>query len=230
MNLAAISDSGVNSRFVRLNAKATSLILASASPRRKDLLSQIGLPFQIVESGVEEVVLSRYSPMVAVSVLASHKAEAAAEAVPDGIVLAADTLIGFREKILGKPEDDDHAAEMLRMLRGQTHEVLTGLAVLNKREGLKILSVVSTKVTMKEYCDKEIERYVESGEPRDKAGSYAIQGEGGRLIESISGCYNNVIGLPICETLEVLKSMGALLAEDGGRCQMPTGDPCPRMR
>jgi septum formation protein len=213
---------------VRPNAKTTSLILASASPRRKHLLSHIGLPFQVVVSGVEEVVLSHYSPKVAVSILASRKALAAAEAIPDGIVLAADTLIGFLGTTLGKPKDDDHAAEMLRMLRGQTHDVLTGLAVLNKREGLKILSVVSTKVTMREYCDNEIERYVESGEPRDKAGSYAIQGKGGRLIESISGCYNNVIGLPLCETFEVLKFMGVVFARDSGRCQMPAGDLCPR--
>jgi MAF protein len=187
-------------------------------------------PFEIVDSGVEEYLSSGYSPAAAASVLASRKAAAVAETISQGIVLAADTVIGFRGEILGKPENDAHAVKMLRMLRGHTHEVITGMAVLNRSEGVKIVSVVFTEVRMRKYHDQEIKEYVETGEPFDKAGSYAIQGGGGRLIESTRGCYNNVIGLPLCETVKLLRSVGVTLAVERGICQLPSGDSCPRVR
>jgi MAF protein len=165
-----------------------------------------------------------------VAILAKRKAMAVAMNVSQGIVLAADTLIDFEGTILGKPMDADNAFEMLQLLSGRIHEVLTGLAVFDRREGVRMLSVVSTKVRMRDYGDREVSRYVESGEPMDKAGSYAIQEEGGRLINSISGCYNNVIGLPLCETIELLRSVGLPLSKDHEVCRLPSGEFCPRMR
>lgn len=228
-NLAAISDSELNSRIVIEGTQRQTLILASASPRRKDLLARLALPFQIVESGIDENISIGDSPSAAVFCLAIRKAESVAKSRTRAIVLAADTVIDFRGTLLGKPTDKAHAKEMLRMLRGRTHAVLTGIAVLGRGATVKLGRVVSTEVRMRSYSESVIEEYVESGEPFGKAGSYAIQDDGARLIESICGCYNNVVGLPLCETVTLLKTAGVPFAGDGRICQLPTGEPCPRV-
>lgn len=212
------------------NAEQPLLILASASPRRKELLERISFPFRIIDSGVEEEISNGHSAVAAVSILARRKAAAVAAMISEGIVLAADTVIDFRGKILGKPENSAHAVEMLRLLRGHPHAVITGMTALNKHKAISIVSAVVTEVKMRAYDDQEIIEYVETGEPLDKAGSYAIQGEGSRLIESTCGCYNNVIGLPLCETIELLKCVGMPLVEERGLCRLPSGEFCPRER
>ncbi len=206
------------------------LILASVSPRRKELLKRISSPFQIIDSGVEERISLGSPPAAVASVLANQKVMTVAENIVEGIVLAADTVIGFRGMVLGKPRSSSDAMAMLQLLRGHTHEVITGLAVMNKRQGFRIVSTVSTVVQMREYDDREVREYVRTGEPFDKAGAYAIQGRGSRLIESIQGCYNNVIGLPLCEVVELLKSVGLPLAEEGRICRLPSDEFCPRLR
>jgi len=228
MNLAAISDSRLNFRSVTQLKERTPLILASSSPRRRELLGNFSYPFQIIDSGVEENISDQYSPAAAAVILATRKAAAVAKRTR-GVVLAADTVIDFRGRVLGKPENAAHAFRMLQLLRGEKHKVLTGLAVVNQCEGRKIVSVVSTQVTMRKYLDREIEEYVESGEPFDKAGSYAIQGRGGRLVESTCGCYNNVIGLPLCETVDLLKLVGVSFPEEHEICELVSGVSCPRV-
>ena len=228
MNLAVISDSRLNFRSVTQLRERSLLILASSSPRRRELLGNISYPFQIIDSGVEENISDLHSPAAAAVILAARKATAVAKR-SRGVVLAADTVIDFRGRVLGKPENSAHAFRMLQLLRGEKHKVLTGLAVVNKCEGRKIVSVVSTEVRMRNYLDREIEEYVESGEPSDKAGSYAIQGNGGRLVESTCGCYNNVIGLPLCEAVDLLKLMGFSFPEEHGICELASGVSCPRV-
>lgn len=212
------------------NSELPSLILASISPRREELLSTISFPFHIIDSGIEETLSGRHSPAATASILASRKAEAVARRICTGIVLAADTVIDFRKQLWGKPDHYDHALKMLQMLRGEPHNVITALAVLNKCEGLKVVSTVVTEVRMRDYRDDEIREYLETGEPFDKAGSYAIQGLGGRLVDSTSGCYNNVIGLPLCETVELLRFVGLPLSEQTAICCLPSGKTCPRVR
>lgn len=209
--------------------KIPSLILASSSPRRKELLGKISIPFEVIDSDVDENTDPGSSPDAAAALLANRKALAVAEQYPDQIVVAADTIIDFRGKALGKPADDSDAAGMLRELRGKRHYVITGMALFKGDEGLRIVRTVSTEVWMKQYSEQEINDYVESGEPRDKAGSYAIQGSGGRLVESVRGCYNNVVGLPLCETVELLRIAGVGILPEG-ICQLPSGESCPRER
>lgn len=228
MNLAAISDSRLNFRSVTQLKDRTPLILASSSPRRRELLGNISYPLQIIDSRAAENITDLHSPAATAVILATRKAAAVAKGAR-GVVLAADTVIDFRGRVLGKPENSAHAFRMLQLLRGEKHKVLTGLAVVNKCEGRKIVSVVSTEVTMRNYPDREIEEYVESGEPFDKAGSYAIQGNGGRLVESTRGCYNNVIGLPLCETVDLLKLMGVSFPEEREICELASGVSCPRV-
>jgi septum formation protein len=180
-------------------------------------------------SGLDETTSPGQSPSAAVLSLAIRKAESVAQTRTKSLVLAADTVIDFQGTLLGKPVDDAHAKEMLQLLRGRTHAVLTGIAVVGNGETVKLGRVVSTEVRMRSYSESEIEAYVESGEPMGKAGSYAIQGDGSQLIESTRGCYNNVVGLPLCETVMLLKTAGVPFAGDRSICQLPSGEPCPRV-
>jgi MAF protein len=228
LNLAAISDSRVNSRFVTEDAQVPPLILASSSPRRIELLGKISYPFRVVSSGVDEDTVGGLTPAAAAAILANRKARAAAKTTGNGLVLAADTVIDFQGRMLGKPKHHSDAVEMLRLLRGRNHHVVTGIAILNKKRDIQFVSVVSTEIWMRDYSDLEIDDYIRTGEPQDKAGSYAIQGRGGRLIQAINGCYNNVVGLPLCETVELMRSVGAIICREVS-CQMPSGSPCPRL-
>ncbi len=183
------------------------LILASSSPRRRELLAALGLPFTVHPADIDETLLAGELPHPAVMRLASAKADVIAARFPTAIVLAADTLvIDPPSTILGKPPHLDAAREMLRRLHGRTHQVITAVAL--RRPGATELTVVSTTVRMREYGDAEIESYVVSGDPLDKAGGYAIQYHDFHPVAAIVGCYTNVVGLPLCVVYLALRNIG----------------------
>lgn len=199
------------------------IILASGSPRRKELLEQIGLEFEICPAKGEEII-TKSIPEEVVMELSKQKAEEIAAGVAafgeqnreittpsDILVIGADTVVAYDGKILGKPKDEADAKAMLTMLSGNTHSVFTGVTlVLIDKEGKagEIVFYEKTDVTMHPMTEAEIERYVASGEPMDKAGSYAIQGKCAIHIEKITGDYNNVVGLPIARIYQELKKVG----------------------
>jgi septum formation protein len=192
------------------------LILASESPRRYELLRQVGLDFEVIPSGVAEDFFNTESPREHVLRLAEAKAREVASKYPDRWVVGADTIVCINGSILGKPKSRDEAAAMLRRLGGQEHRVLTGFSVchLEKRNNDK--EAVETAVKMKPLTSAEIEWYVHTGEPLDKAGGYAIQGIGSFMIESIRGSYTNVVGLPLCELIQMLNRLGAIIVSESG--------------
>ncbi len=194
------------------------LILASKSPRRSELLRQIGIEFEVVPAGVSEDFILGESPQEHVIRLAQTKAEDVSGNYPERWVVAADTVVCINDSVLGKPRDQREAMQMLRRLSGQEHWVWTGFAVshLAKRKDGK--GAVQTAVKMKELTPEEMEWYVRTEEPYDKAGGYAIQGLGSFMIESIRGSYTNVVGLPVCELVQMLQRLGAItIAECGMR-------------
>ena len=181
------------------------IILASNSPRRKEILSNVGVDFQVMGSDIEEIVREGEKPESVVMALAFEKASDIASRVEDNsIIVAADTIV-YKNSILGKPLDDNDAYKMLKSLSGSSHEVYTGFTVLRANTNLKITEYVKTTVVFKELDDETINRYIETKEPMGKAGAYAIQGYGSTLIDSIVGDYFNVVGLPISRLSEVLK-------------------------
>jgi septum formation protein len=179
------------------------LILASSSPRRRDLLTAAGIPFEVFPVAVDESVGKSEPPGEHVRRLAQEKAREAFAERPGSVVLAADTIVLVGGEMMGKPKDDDDAARMLRQLSGREHEVLTGLAIMSDK-GVAI-EVCRTRVWVNPLSDEEIEEYVASGEPADKAGAYGIQGRGSRFIDRIQGSYSNVIGLPVALVYRLLK-------------------------
>lgn len=185
------------------------IILASASPRRRELLVAVGCDFEVMVSDADEALPAGVPPAAAVEELARRKCAAVAEKHPGRIVLAADTLVAIDGEVLGKPADEADAAYMLRRLSGRENTVCTGVAV---RRGERIISAVeTTRVKFRELSDGEIRRYVESGEPMDKAGAYGIQAKGALLVESIHGDYFNVVGLPLVLSARLLSEFGAEL-------------------
>jgi len=185
------------------------LILASASPRRKRILSQVGIPFRAIASRFQEAKLHG-SPAYLSRALAEKKAREVCQRAGGSWILGADTLVTLDALILGKPEDAEDAKAMLRLLGGKEHRVITGFCVVNPSGGLVHSKAVSTRVRFKPLSEEEISGYVETEEPFGKAGSYAIQGIGAFMVERISGSYTNVVGLPICAVIEALVSVGAL--------------------
>ncbi|MGB3366756.1 MAG: Maf family protein [Acidaminobacteraceae bacterium] len=181
------------------------IILASNSPRRKEILSNVGVEFSVRGSDIEEIVRVGEKPESVVMALAFEKAFDIASRVEDKtIIVAADTIV-YKNSILGKPIDDKDAFKMLKSLSGSSHEVYTGFTVLRANTNLKITEYVKTTVIFKNLDDETINRYIATGEPMGKAGAYAIQGYGSTLIDSIDGDYFNVVGLPISRLSEVLK-------------------------
>lgn len=181
------------------------IILASNSPRRKEILTNVGIDFTVMGSDIDEVVREGESPESVVMALAFEKAIDIASRVEDNsIIVAADTIV-YKNTILGKPSDDKDAYKMIKSLSGSSHEVYTGFTILRANTNLKITDYVKTSVVFKELDDETINRYIETKEPMGKAGAYAIQGYGSTLIESIVGDYFNVVGLPISRVSEVLK-------------------------
>lgn len=184
----------------------SSLILASASPRRKELLELLQLPFEVIGSEVEEVVDENLHPEVMVQSLAQQKAESVAKTNPHAFVIGSDTLVVFQGKMLGKPKSEEEALEMLTMLSGQTHEVYTGVSIV--QNGNQHSFCEKTSVTFYSLSQREIEEYVNTGEPMDKAGAYGIQGYGALLVKEIKGDYYAVMGLPIARTKRELMYAG----------------------
>ena len=184
------------------------LILASASPRRRELLSSIGLTFTVEASSVEEVQRAGEAPETYVRRLAEEKAGEIAARHPDAWVIAADTIVFIHGRILEKPADHADAVRMLSMIAGEVHEVFTGLTLRQNATDASHTRVVTTRVHMLPLSPEEIEWYVSTGEPMDKAGAYAVQGMGAMLIESIEGNYTNVVGLPLSTLYEMMKAEG----------------------
>lgn len=183
------------------------LILASASPRRRELLAQMGLTFQVRAADIDEHMDRSLPPGQLVETISAEKARAAAEtAGPDSLILAADTVVAWNGRVLGKPEDEAQAAEMLALLSGRTHQVYTGFT-LRRGEQIETRSQM-TQVTFRPLTQAEIAAYVATGEPMDKAGAYGIQGLGSLLVESIQGDYFNVMGLPVCLLGQTLAHFG----------------------
>ncbi|HEU4368919.1 MAG TPA: Maf family protein [Methylomirabilota bacterium] len=183
------------------------LILASASPRRRELLRSLTAEFRVVPSDLEET-LSAGSPHAAATRLALDKARAVAARVGQGVVLAADTIVVLDGEPFGKPAGPDEARTMLRRLRGRWHEVVTGVGVVEALTGRSDAVSVVSRVRMADYGEAEIEAYVASGEPLDKAGAYAIQGRGAALVAGLEGSFTNVVGLPLAETGRLLAAFG----------------------
>ena len=181
------------------------VILASGSPRRRELLGKMGISFEIDVPDVDEAVDGRPEEMVAV--LAERKARAVAERRKTGMIVAADTLVALDNRALGKPTDEKDAVEMLRALSGRTHDVFTGVCVLDAESGRCMVSAVRTGVCFRAISEEEIAAYVATGEPMDKAGAYAIQGGAGAFVIGYEGSRTNVIGLPVERLGEMLRTM-----------------------
>lgn len=187
----------------------TSLYLASGSPRRQELLAQLGVSFERIVTGIEEKRAEGESAQQYVSRLAREKAQAGVASVPRDLpVLGADTIVILNGEVLEKPRDADHAARMLRSMSGQTHQVMTAVALADSQYVLDCLVV--TEVTFRVLTDEEIAGYIASGEPMDKAGAYGIQGLGGCFVRKINGSYHAVVGLPLVETYELLSNFNSL--------------------
>ncbi len=197
----------MNKKMIRL-WQNTRIVLASASPRRREILEQVGLPFVVVPSCAEENVTGEISASLLVQSLSLLKAADVAKSQSENaLVIGADTIVVLGGEILTKPKDADDAKAMLRRLSGQCHSVLTGLTVIRCSDGKSVSVTEETKVYFKTLSEKEIDSYVSTKEPLDKAGSYGIQGLGGLFVEKIDGDYYNVVGLP-------LSRLGKLLSEE----------------
>ncbi len=189
----------------------TRLILASASPRRKELLALICSQYEVAPSKFDEGQVSdSLDPEERVLQLAKEKACEVADSITDGIVIGADTVVAIDGQILGKPADEADARRMLRLLSGRIHKVYTGVCVIAVENDYcrEILDTECTEVSFSELSDDVIDRYISTGEPLDKAGGYAIQGKGSVLIKGINGCYFNVVGLPIYRLAQLLEDIG----------------------
>lgn len=186
------------------------IILASASPRRKELLEQIGVIFEVIPSGYEE--LEKFStPQETVMEYAHSKAlEISKKVGEDSIIIGADTIV-VMDEIMGKPIDKDDAERMLKKLSGNMHRVITGLSVIDNKMGKTITTYEETKVYFKTLSKREIDCYLRSGEPMGKAGAYGIQGKAAVFVERLEGCYFNVVGLPIYRLSEIFKELGYFL-------------------
>src|ERR671937_3082109 len=184
------------------------LILASTSPRRRELLAQLDLPFIVEASRVDETPRPGEKPEELAQRLALAKARDVAARHADGLVIGADTVVARHGRIYGKPRDEAEAAAMLRDLRGGPHLVVTGLAVVRASDGATRSAIVPATVVMRPYSDAEIGAYVATGEPMDKAGAYGAQGEGSHLIERVDGPFLTVVGLPLDELVPLLRELG----------------------
>lgn len=188
------------------------LILASASPRRKALLERLGIPFEVQVSQAEEKTDPSWSPEEAARHLALLKAQDVAGRVQDALVIGADTIVVLDGEILGKPRSPAEAKDMLRRLSQRRHEVITGLALVDTVNGAVDLCHETTSVWFRRLAEEEIDWYVSTGEPMDKAGAYGIQGKGALLVERIDGCFFNVVGLPLTRLYLLLKAKGFKLS------------------
>jgi septum formation protein len=187
-----------------------SFILASASPRRREILQSVGLNFKIIPAHVNEDYIAGESPHKHVRRLSRDKAMAVAEKHQDAWVLGADTIVVIDGIILGKPQNKTQAKNMLKKLSGREHKVFTGFTIIHMESDFCETKVVQSTVRFKIISPDEMNWYIACDEPYDKAGGYALQGKGSYFIQSIRGSYTNVIGLPLCEVLEILKKFKVL--------------------
>ncbi|MBI5033050.1 MAG: septum formation protein Maf [Chloroflexi bacterium] len=202
-----------------MSNNALSIVLASISPRRRELISLFGFAgaCQFISTDVDESVGPGESPEDLVRRLANAKAAIGAQQLPDAIIIAADTVVSIDDTILGKPVDADDAVRMLKFLRNRPHTVFSGLTV---RRGMQELTQIATTIVhMRDYSDAEIASYVASGDPLDKAAAYAIQHNAFHPVARIEGCHANVMGLPLCHLYRALKAFGVAVDEPAVACQ-----------
>jgi MAF protein len=206
------------------------LVLASSSPRRKQLLALGGVPFEVVPADINEDPLPNEEPKAYVARLAREKAQATAAKLAgrDAIVIAADSTVVHEGRILGKPADAAEARAILRSLRGQRHVAYTAISVLRTKDGAQMDDLAETPVPMRNYTDDEIEAYIATGDPLDKAGAYAIQHPGFRPVASMTGCRANVVGLPLCHLKRTLAKWDLTFETDiPSACQAHLNYDCP---
>jgi septum formation protein len=184
------------------------LILASSSPRRRDLLSTLGLTFQVVVPEIREIPSPHEAARDFALRVAEKKARFVGERYPHAWVIGADTVVVLEDEILGKPRDRDDAKRMLQQLANREHVVITGYVLVKVEDNKKVGGVEETRVKIDSLGEREIDWYVNTGEPLDKAGGYAIQGKGAFMVEWIEGSYTNVVGFPLCQIMRLLKDAG----------------------
>lgn len=197
-----------------MSAPAPTLILASGSPRRQELIRLLGLPLEVVPSNVDEDTPTEWTPEQIVEGLSQRKALAVREQLASGqapdssIIIGSDTIVVLDREVMGKPRDKEDALRMLRALSGGVHEVYTGVSCVRASDGKAITSHRVTKVRMRKLTDEQLLRYIDSGEPMDKAGAYGIQELGSLLVESIEGDFFTVVGLPVSLLAAMLETFG----------------------
>lgn len=188
------------------------IILASASPRRKELLTSMGLEFEVIPSGVEENIDNESFSAGLIENLAAEKAlDVAGKINYPALVIGCDTVVVINNKILGKPKDETDAFTMLKTLSGHIHQVVSGIAIVDTETNKTLKGFVISNVTFKEISDAEMYSYIQTKEPVDKAGAYAIQGLAGMFVKSINGCYSNIVGISVFKLAEMLKEFGVKL-------------------
>lgn len=179
------------------------IVLASASPRRSELLDMLKVPFEVCPSHIDEKATFHEKPEQIVMGLSFEKAYQVAKEMPESIVIGSDTIVYLNE-VLGKPENEAHAFDMLKKLSGKTHDVYTGIAVVCESKNIKCVDYVKTEVVFNELTNEEIHAYIETGEPLDKAGAYGIQGQGALLVDQIKGDFFSVMGLPLSKLNRIM--------------------------
>lgn len=184
------------------------IILASTSPRRQELLKQIGLDFEVIPSSFEEDMTQKISNTNLAKILAYGKAKNVADKIKNGVVIGSDTFIVFAGKRIGKPKNKEIAQKSLRMISGNWVSIYSGIAIIDTKNKRELTDYEITKVKIKSLTKKEIDDYIATGEPLDKAGAFAIQGRGAIFIEKINGCYSNVVGLPLYKLYINLQKFG----------------------
>jgi len=197
------------------------LILASQSPRRKQLLKQLGVKFAVAENTFVETKHKNGSPQEHVIENALGKALSVAARYKNALIIGADTVVVYKRKVLGKPKDNSEAVSFLRMLQGNTHAVYTGLALSDTRKNKALTDYVKTLVTMRTLTEQELKAYLALINPLDKAGAYAIQGPGSIVVEKIDGCFYNVVGFPIAKLEDMMISFGTSLFRYMGKRKQP---------
>lgn len=208
----------------------TTLILASASPRRRELIQLLGLPYEIMTADVDESSVTHPDPAINVVETARLKADAVAARLSrqDAIIVAADTTVAIEGEMLNKPADAAEAGRMLRRLRGRAHQVHTGIVLRHMGTGAVVTDMASVDVPMRNYSDAEIAAYVATGDPLDKAGAYAIQHAGFAPVAHLADCYAAVVGLPLCHLARALRRLGGIdLPHVPARCQQHHRYDCP---
>ena len=194
--------------FLEHSQESLPLVLASVSPRRRQLLTGLGLSFQVMPTGMAEDTRAGESPQEMTARLSQAKAQASAGRIDDGYILAADSTVVLNGESLGKPADSGDARRMLRLLRGSRHQVITGVTVIDAASGRTLTETMTSDITLRDFTDEEMEAYVLSGAPLDKAGGYGVQDHALRPADSWHGCYSNIVGLPLCLAEQMLAKLG----------------------